>query len=244
MNNSLEDLPFSWDFGDGDTSSLASVKHEYKEPGTYKPTLTIHGVNGEIIVKDTVITVYNKPDASFLIVNKEVYIPEEEAIFINTTTDATTFQWEFGDGSNSTEIDPKYRYEDEGKYDITLHAWSENSCYDSSTMPAGLEVLKSGAIQFPNAFTPSLSGSSGGYYNPDDFSNDVFYPLGEGVEEYYLEIFNRWGILVFESQDLLIGWDGYYKGELLNEGVYVWKVRGKYNNGREFKKVGTVLLVR
>lgn len=243
VNNSLDALPFVWDFDDGDTSKLVTVKHTYLESGIYKPTLTIIDNNGELIVKDTIIEVYPQPEASFLIVNQEVYIPEEEAIFINNTTDAIRYQWEFGDGGTSEEIDPKHTYESEGIYDIILHAWSDNECYDSVKIAGGVEVYESGKIQFPNAFTPNLYGPSGGAYNPNDFSNDVFYPIGEGLEEYHLEIFNRWGILIFESYDINVGWDGYYDNKLLDEGVYVWKVTGKYNNGKDFKEVGTVMLL-
>ncbi|MDA3953838.1 MAG: immunoglobulin domain-containing protein [Bacteroidales bacterium] len=244
VNNSLDNLPFTWDFDDGTTSDEVTLQHTYTDPGIYKPSLTIISATGDVIVKDTTITVFDQPEASFLIVNKQVYIPEEEAIFINASTHAVRFEWEFGDGSTSTEIDPRYTYETEGIYDVILHVWSEHDCYDSTVVIAGVEVIKSAVIVFPNAFTPNLEGTSGGYYNPNDFSNDVFYPIGEGLENYHLEVFNRWGVLVFESSDFNIGWDGYYNGKLLSEGVYVWKVTGKYNNGKDFNKVGTIMLLR
>jgi hypothetical protein len=244
VNNSLDGLPFTWDFDDGSSSDQITVKHTYTEPGIYKPSITIISETGDIIKKDTIITVFDQPEASFLVVNQQVYIPEEEAIFINTSTDALTYSWDFGDGGTSTESDPKYVYTEEGMFDIFLEVWSKNDCYDSITVANALEVIESGALQFPNAFTPNLSGPSGGYYNPNDFSNDVFYPIGDGVSEYHLEIFNKWGIIIFESKDINIGWDGYYKEKLVNEGVYVWKVTGKLNNEKDFKKVGTVILLR
>lgn len=244
VNNSLDDLSFSWNFDDGTTSGDVTVKHTYTKPGNYRPSLTVESSNGEIVTRDTLITVFEQPEASFLIVDKQVYIPDEEAIFINTSTNANRYLWEFGDGATSEERDPKHQYSNEGLYDIILYSWSENNCFDSTIVSGGVEVIESGAIRFPNAFTPNQGGSSGGYYNPNDFSNDVFYPIGDGLAEYHLEIFNKWGILVFESRDVNIGWDGYYKGELLNEGVYVYKVTGTYNNGKPFKKVGTVLLLR
>ena len=244
VNNSLDNLPFTWDFDDGTTSDQITVKHTYTEPGVYKPKLTIVSETGDIISKDTIIKVYDQPEASFLVVNQQVYIPEEEAIFINTSVGAETYKWNFGDGSTSTESDPKYVYPEEGIFDVFLEVWSDNNCYDSVTISKAVEVMESGALKFPNAFTPNLSGPSGGYYNPNDFSNDVFYPIGDGISEYHLEIFNKWGIIIFESKDISIGWDGYYKEKLVNEGVYVWKVTGKLNNGKEFKKVGTVILLR
>lgn len=244
VNNSLDDLPFIWDFGDGETSTDVTLKHTYSQSGVYTATLTVFGENNEIITKDTTITVYDQPEASFLVVNKEVYIPEEEALFINNSVHSTTFLWEFGDGSTSTESDPRYVYDQQGFYNITLHAWSENQCYDSITVSSAVEVYQSGNIQFPNGFTPNSDGSTGGVYNENDFSNDVFFPIGDGIDEYHLEIFNKWGVLIFESRDIDIGWDGYFNGRLLDEGVYVWKVTGRYNNGKEYSKVGTVMLIR
>jgi len=243
VNNTLDYSSFIWNFDDGTSSDQITIKHTYSESGVYKPSLTIIGINDEIVVKDTTITVYNQPEASFLVVNKQVYIPEEEAVFINNSNHASTYRWEFGDGGESTDSDPRYIYETEGIYDIILHAWSEYDCYDSTIVIAGIKVFDSGTIIFPNAFSPNLDGPSGGVYDPNDFSNDVFYPIGEGIEDFHLEVFNRWGILVFESNDIYIGWDGYYDNKLLGEGVYVWKASGKYNNGKEFKKVGTVLLL-
>ena len=110
-------------------------------------------------------------------------------------------------------------------------------------LAAAVLVEESGEIEFPNAFTPNPAGPIGGSYSANDYSNDVFYPVGEGVDEYHLEIFNKWGVLLFESHDILIGWDGYYNGKLVDEGAYIWKVTGKLNNGKEFKKVGTMLLI-
>ena len=93
-------------------------------------------------------------------------------------------------------------------------------------------------------FLPSLTGSSGGYYDdltPDN--NTVFRPFSDGVVEYHLQIFNRWGELIFESNDVNIGWDGYHKGEVCSQGVYVYKVTGKYANGRPFVQTGDVTLL-
>ncbi|OFX89357.1 MAG: hypothetical protein A2W99_13755 [Bacteroidetes bacterium GWF2_33_16] len=244
INNSLDEFGFLWEFGDGSTSTDVTVQHTYNEPGDYKATLIVYGDDGEEVSKDTIITVYKQPDASFMVVNREVYIPDENAIFINTSKDASIYKWNFGDSITSTEKDPKHKYTSEGVYDILIEAWSENGCYDSYLLEDGVEVFDIGFIQFPNAFTPNSNGPSGGVYDVNDFSNDVFYPIGEGIAEYHLEIFNKWGVFLFESKDVTIGWDGYYDNKLVNEGVYVWKVTGKLNNGRQFKKVGTVLIIR
>jgi len=101
-----------------------------------------------------------------------------------------------------------------------------------------------GEIQFPNAFTPSGSGPSDGIYDPRGFTNDHFFPLYEGVEEYKLEIFNRWGELLFVTEDVRVGWDGYYRGQLSKQDVYVWKAFAKFSDGRETTMKGDVTLLR
>ena len=107
-------------------------------------------------------------------------------------------------------------------------------------------ALEVGAIQIPNAFTPSLGGSSGGYYDPLAADNVIFFPVLTGVvgDEYILSIFNRWGELLFETQEVTQGWDGYYRGKLCSQDAYVWKVKGKYVNGQKFSEVGDVTLIR
>ena len=58
------------------------------------------------------------------------------------------------------------------------------------------------------------------------------------------KIFNRWGEQIFESLDVKQGWDGYYNGIICQQDVYVWKVTGKYSNGKSFTKAGDVTLMR
>jgi len=107
-----------------------------------------------------------------------------------------------------------------------------------------LEVKVSGDIVFPNAFTPDPSGPNGGYYSNNDYSNHVFFPVAKGVSEFKMQIFNRWGELVFETNDINIGWDGYYKGRLCEQGVYVYQAKATFIDGRIVEKKGDVLLIR
>ena len=69
----------------------------------------------------------------------------------------------------------------------------------------------------------------------------IFRPHFENVIEYKLQIFNRWGVLIFQSEDIYKGWDGYWgNGNLAVQGVYVWKATGRYADGKYFYKVGDV----
>ncbi len=94
----------------------------------------------------------------------------------------------------------------------------------------------------PNAFSPNVSSiGSGGSSNG---KNDVFLPLTRGVVEFELLVFNRWGELLFESQDTERGWDGYYNGKLCPQDVYMYKLTALYENGERVVRVGDINLIR
>jgi gliding motility-associated-like protein len=106
-------------------------------------------------------------------------------------------------------------------------------------------------ILFPNAFTPNPTESNGGSYTleiqiPNYRSTDVFYPVWHGVDKmkgYALQIFNRWGQLIFRSNDIERGWDGYINGELAPQGTYIYKASGVFSNGKTFTKTGEISLL-
>jgi gliding motility-associated-like protein len=64
------------------------------------------------------------------------------------------------------------------------------------------------------------------------------------VEDYKLEVFNRWGELLFVTEDVKVGWDGYYRGQPAKQDVYVWKAYAKFSDGRETTMKGDVTLLR
>ncbi|MDQ3193114.1 MAG: gliding motility-associated C-terminal domain-containing protein [Bacteroidota bacterium] len=105
-------------------------------------------------------------------------------------------------------------------------------------------MIATGNILVPTAFTPNSSGPSGGSYNPNSLDNTVFFPYTVGVDDFHMMIFNRWGELIFETFDLKIGWDGYYRGQLSKQDVYVWKINARFNDNRVFSKAGDVTLLR
>ena len=119
--------------------------------------------------------------------------------------------------------------------------YTSNLCYDSETIYEAVTVEDKGRVICPNAFTPD--GESGGYFVENDYSNDVFHCFAEGLLEYNLEIYNRLGIIMFETDDINLGWDGYFRGDLVEEGVYVFSVSGVYNNGDSFSQVGSLILL-
>ncbi|MFH2095747.1 MAG: PKD domain-containing protein, partial [Bacteroidota bacterium] len=237
---------YTWDFGDGTGSSQVSPEHIYYEVGVFTVTLTVTGYNGDedTYIGTSVVEVFQNPVAYFTVTPSVVYLPDQPIKCTNLSENANSYIWNFGDGGSSTEKNPTYYYTEEGEYDITLEAKSEDNCLDIYTIYRAVIAEAVGSIEFPNAFTPNPSGPNGGAYQPGAFNNDVFHPLHAGVIDYQLSIYNRWGELIFESTDPNIGWDGYYRGELCKQEVYVWKVKGTFANNQDFMYAGDVTLLQ
>jgi gliding motility-associated-like protein len=232
-NTSAYSTSFLWEFGDGAVSNKPNPEYTYYEPGKYKIKLTAWGDGGEDTYS-TVNDVWVLPKSYFEIAPRIVYVNDQEVHFFNLSDNGKTYEWDFGDGTGSTEMNPTHMYSKEGNYDVLLHVWTENQCYDLYTMETAVLVEPTGKIVFPNAFRPE---------SPIE-ENRVFKPgVLDHVEEYHLMIFNRWGELIFESNDQELGWDGYVDGKMSKQDVYVWKVEGKYSNGQGFVQSGDVTLM-
>ena len=243
-NNSSNGESFLWDFGDGDHSSDESPTHTYYTAGTYQVQLLVTNSGGQDIDNSGIITVYPAPQAYFTVAPSVVSIPDQAIQCFNQSQDAVSYLWDFGDGGTATDENPNHYYTQEGEYDIILKVWSEHQCPDEFTVHDAVTAVAEGQIKFPNAFSPNPSGAGDGKYDPNDYSNDVFHPEYKGVVDYELDVFNRWGELIFVSKDPKIGWDGYYRGELCKQDVYVWKVKVKFVNNETITKIGDVTLIR
>jgi PKD repeat protein len=244
-NTSLYATTYYWDFGDGHTSNAINPEYTYMQPGTYQVTLTVTGPGGHDS-KSQIVHVYPSPRAYFDVSPTKVYVNDEQIRLFNLTEGGDTFIWEFGDGDTSHLREPFHRYTTEGIYDITLHAYSANGCYDTYVMAPAVTVEPFGDLIFATVFKPSQEGPieiDELPHSGDAMDQFFFPPIRETVLEYHLQIFNRWGTLIFETYDINKPWNGYYKGKLCQQGVYVWLVEGKYANGRPFKKAGDITLL-
>ena len=227
---------------------MSDPVYTYYNEGTYNVTLTVTGYGEDqedSYTVESAVTVSAPAFAAFTVTPTEVSVPDQPMFTLNLSQNATSYEWWFGDGEYSLEENPTHYYQEEGVYDITLIAYNPAGCHDTVTVPAAVQAQADGFIDFPNAFTPNLNGSSGGYYDPESFDNDVFRPVYKGVTEYNLQVYNKWGEILFESEDVLMGWDGYYKGSIVKEDVYVWKVKVRFSDGTRLVEAGDVtLLVR
>lgn len=243
-NRSSEYDSCQWIFGDGGFSVEKEPVWIFDMEGNYEVQLRVFCDGAVRSVYSQVVKVLPRPVARFEVIPAEAVIPDDEIRFVNLSSDAARYKWDFGDGNTSDSFEPSYRYRKYDKYSVSLVVWSENGCSDSMN----IENAFTGTayfIQFPNAFIPNPGGPAGGFYSSkSDESAQIFHPEFYGVSEYQLRIFSKRGLLIFESNDINIGWDGYFKGQLSEPGVYIWKVRGKYINGEPFVRTGDVTLLR
>jgi gliding motility-associated-like protein len=168
------------------------------------------------------------PDA-----NASVYYASDnpaEAHFMDGSTDAYTWSWSFGDGDFTNVQNPVHVYPQEGEYLVGLGVIDANGCIDSTTIK--VVVNPDFQIWIPNAFTPD-----------SDHNNATFKPKARGckTEGYSMLIFDRWGEMIFESNEIETGWDGLYKNEgKMGELIFVYKITIVDLRGKKHQYVGQI----
>lgn len=132
---------WSWNFGDGGTSTLANPLHQYTSSGNYTVTLgvtTVSGCNGSTSFSNAVV-IDPLPNANFNVSQPDLCDPYTWH-FNNTSTNATSYIWDFGDSTSSTQAQPTHTYAAEGVYNVTLHVFTNNGCEDSITINGAVNV--------------------------------------------------------------------------------------------------------
>ncbi|MES2592065.1 MAG: gliding motility-associated C-terminal domain-containing protein [Bacteroidota bacterium] len=114
---------------------------------------------------------------------------------------------------------------------LTIRAFDVFTDYTPLALSKNVEL--GGEVYIPNVFSPNGDGH-----------NDFLFARGKGIVEIQFTIYDRWGEKVFETTDINTGWDGTYKGEVLNLAVFVYVVKGKYKSGEEIDQKGNVTLLK
>ncbi len=147
--------------------------------------------------------------------------------FTNTSAGAVAYIWDFDDGSaSSNEVNPTHDFtnDETASHIVQLTGISEFNCTD--TFAIVIQIQEELIYYTPNTFTPD-----------GDDHNQTFLPVFESrfdPYDYNFKIFNRWGELIFESFDHMVGWDGTYSGRSVQQGSYIWKIEfgDEYTDGR------------
>lgn len=206
---------WAWDFGDGTNSDdKDSTNCVYSEAGTYTVKLTVSNSIQTYTSTNHKITVGDNPDCSFEIdtTNYSSY----SRIFTNTSTAASNisaYVWDFGDGESVSTTDSAYlyKYSEAGEYTVWAKVVDVKGCADSISQTVTIENI----YRVPNVFSPNGDGI-----------NDNFIVTVNGVDYFSIEIFSRWGNMVFKRNGVQqIIWDGCMPdGNRVKPGTYFYVI--------------------
>ena len=224
---------FLWFFGDDSTSIQKNPSHIYSQPGLYSIKLIVTNEYDcvDSLKKLDELEIVPRPIASFTQTPEKANYYQPDFIFTNTSSFATGYSWEFGDGDISSSIDAFHSYSDTGLYVVQLTAQNDLGCTD--TYSKIIQVEDAFKLFIPSAFSPNA-----------DNRNDQFSVQSRGVREFNISIFNRWGEILFQSTDITKSWDGTYGGKAVQEGMYYYMLYGVDFNNNSFKEKGNILLLR
>ncbi|MEO5584392.1 MAG: PKD domain-containing protein, partial [Flavobacteriales bacterium] len=237
-------VSYLWHFGDGATSTSMAPVHVY-QAGDYTVTLTVTTPLGcsSDAQNTSMVHAYSLPVAAFTANPWETDADHADVQFTDQSIgDISTWDWTFGDGGISIDPDPAYHYIEPGIWQVVLRVTDDHGC--TSNVDHIVKINPIYDVTVPNAFTPGANGGGGGGYNPMDLSNDVFYPFIRFVKDFRMRVFNRWGELVFESHDINQGWDGYYKGKISPQDVYVYQLWVRFTDNKEVQRTGDLTIFR
>jgi len=191
-------LFYIWNFGDGTTSTEPIVTHIYQNPGIYDVSLQVYTTTGCLDTLseflNNAITVYPLPTAAFTITPQTVSIFEPTTSITDVSSGAISCIYSMSDGGSSTECSFDYDWTEAGIQTISQTVTNEYGCIDQVS---GSLFVEGFLFYAPNSFTPNQDGI-----------NEVWLPETTGTTSYKIEIYDRWGTLIFETDDPKVAWTG------------------------------------
>lgn len=208
---------WNWNFGDGSTQeNVGSVAfHAYTEEGVFDVSVTVVSQAGcsTTIEYPDLIEVFPDPSAGF---TADPWTDEAGGLSVDFTDQssiADSWLWDFGDGNFSEAQNAAHAYASGGSYLVELTVSTEDGCTSTASLLLDLEI--EAPVYVPNAFTPNGDGI-----------NETFQAYGTNVDEFEMQVYNRWGEMIFQSKDINIPWTGNVKGgeHYAPNGLYPWKI--------------------
>lgn len=225
-----------YDFGGQGTAAIADPTQTFTSNGNYTIMHIVETVNGCSDTAFQVLNVPPNPVADFSYNSNNGLNIGAVFNFVNTSTNATTYWWDFGNNNNSTDVDPSNTYFANGDYFVTLYAYGALGCVDSTTQLITINTVTTEiSTLIPNAISPN-----------GDQKNDVWkleflsllYPNAR------VEIYNEWGQQLFSSVGYDIPWDGTYQGQNVPEGTYFYVIDLDNDDPEAEIYKGTILVLK
>lgn len=234
-------------FDDGSAGQGAEITKYFGQPGKYGYRFLVTNADGCGAEIEDMFQVHSLPAAEFewlkdnsLLqiegVRDDIVLPPDkdnggirftnasQAPFLDWENRELYYRWDFGDGEVSYEKDPVHLFDNNGFYNVWLHAFSRMGCRDSVSHTVAIEAVK--GLYFPNAMIPA---------DPDPGKNR-FQPKGIGLYSFTLKIYARTGDCIWQTDKLENGcpaeyWDGTWNGEVVPAGVYTWQASAVFIDG-------------
>jgi len=226
-----------WDFGDGGIGMDISPSYTYTVPGEYTINVGITSPIGCYTERNfpDLIRVDSFPVADFYFGPDRITNFMPEVNFFDNSIRDYKWQWDFAGQGFSYEENPTFSFPDTGHQIVELIVTTEAGCPD--TIQKIVDVIPEVRYFLPNAFTPN-----------DDTVNDEFKGVGyyRGMRDYNFQVWNRYGELIFETQDPDEGWNGrkYNGGGKMPLGVYVCQVSYRSPRGVRQEVQGFITLIK
>jgi gliding motility-associated-like protein len=205
---------YVWNFGDGTISPSPNAVHVYENPGTFSVTLEMNtgGFCAQelSLTQSGLVTILDIPQAGFDITPNQVDILNPMITFESMTSNGVDCFYNFGDGGSSSDCNGTYLFSDGGLFDITQTVVNAAGC----TSTAQGQVAVNGTVFYaPTAFSPNQDGL-----------NDVWKPSVLGITSFHLQVYNRWGNLVWETRNPEEPWLGQISDgqHFAQDGLYFW----------------------
>ena len=220
INPSMGFSSWIWTFGDGSRSTKQDPSHCYDSAGIFTVSLKVVSDSGcpDSLTIPNMITVYSHPIAAFTASPQPATIIQPTIYFVDQSTDVygmKTWFWQFGNPQDSTSgtQNPQFTYADTGLYCPKLTVTNKHGCTDE--VEHCIYISPFFTIYIPNAFSPNGDGL-----------NDVFTAKGTYVCNFQMYIFDRWGMLLYYTEDMDKGWDGRVNGgtNIAQEDTYVYLI--------------------
>jgi gliding motility-associated-like protein len=229
-------VSWNWNFGDGANIWWEQhPQHTYHESGYYAVTLTVTSDSGCIsrLHREQAVFIHPLPEARFTHSPHHPSIMDPKVYFRDLSIGAVSWLWDFGDGIGLSEYQhPVYSYSDTGRFSVRLTIMNNEGCRD--TIFGEVIINPYYTVYIPNAFTPNGDGI-----------NEIFTADGTGIRQFQMLIFDRWGRVQFNSDQLQKGWNGESpEGKPCMQGTYIYKIVLRDFNDVERELVGQVNLIR
>ena len=181
-NLSTGAVSYLWDFGDGTTSTQSNPTHSYAMSGVFTVTLIATNSFGcqDVEIKNTYITIFPKPDATVQATFTSSCDPATAFQFSNNAQ-ATSWLWNFGDGTTANQQNPSHVFSTPGTYNVSLMATNAFGCSDTSDVPAEINVGVANWANFSVAYDTGCAPFTANFSNPNTNLLSCHWDFGDGT---------------------------------------------------------------